>query len=210
MNRATTAAVDVVVFDLGGVLIDWDPRYLYRQLFDDDARMEWFLSEVCSPDWNAEQDGGRTWDEAVAEAQERHPGEAERIAAYRDRWPEMLAGAIEPTVAVLEALHAKDVPLYALTNWSRETFPVAREQYPFLGLFRDIVVSGEVMMKKPDPEIFHLLLSKIGVEPGSVLFIDDSPANVQAAEALGLAAHHFRDAGSLGLDPRLKALLGGD
>ncbi|MGX5728923.1 HAD family hydrolase [Pseudoxanthomonas beigongshangi] len=191
-------AVDAVVFDLGGVLIDWNPRYLYRQLFGDDvAGMEWFLAEVCSPAWNAAQDAGRSWDEAVEEAIARHPDQAERIRAYRDRWIETLGEALAPTVQLLDELRDGGCRLYALTNWSGETFPHALERYPFLAWFDGIVVSGQERLAKPDPAIFHLLMERHGLHAARTVFIDDTVHNVEAAARLGMRAIHFRDAAQL-------------
>lgn len=203
---ATTAApaahadrrtVDTVVFDLGGVLVDWDPRYLYRTLFDDEAAMERFLAEVCTPDWNLAQDAGRPWAEAVAVLSAQHPHHAGHIAAYRTRWLETLRGPIQPTVDLLAQLRDRGVRLYALTNWSQETFPLARERFDFLGWFQGIVVSGEEKLIKPDPQIFQRLIQRYAIEPARTLYIDDSPRNVAAAEALGMHGWHFRGADAL-------------
>jgi len=187
----------VVVFDLGGVLIDWNPRYLYRRLFDDADAMEHFLAEVCNDDWNVQQDAGRPFAEAVEAAAALHPDLRPLIEAYWRRWDEMLAGPIPPSVALLEELAAAGDELYALTNWSAETFPIARERYRFLDLFRAIVVSGEERVAKPDPRIFEVLLARIGRPAGACLFIDDSPKNVAAAAALGFDAIRFEDGAKL-------------
>lgn len=199
-------AVDAVIFDLGGVLIDWNPRHLYRKLFDDAAEMETFLHEVCAHSWNLEQDRGRPWAQAIAELTAVHPDKAELIAAYRGRWMEMLKGPIAGTVAILETLHAADVPLYALTNWSAETYPIAEELYGFLGLFRGVVVSGRIGLVKPDAAIYTHTVERFGVVPARTVFIDDSAKNVAGAEAIGLRGLHFtgpealaRDLGALGL-----------
>lgn len=188
-----------VIFDLGGVLIDWDPRYLYRSLFADEAAMERFLAEICSPEWNLSLDRGRSFAEAVAELSGRHPHERARIHAYHERWIEMIAGPIPETVAVLEELHAREVPLWALTNWSAETFRLVRHDpaYGFLNRFQQIFVSGELRMVKPDPAIYRHVLTEIGAPAQSCLFIDDSPKNVAAALALGLHGHHFAEASAL-------------
>jgi 2-haloacid dehalogenase len=189
-----------VIFDLGGVLINWDPRHLYRRLFaGDDAAMERFLAEVCTPDWNHGLDAGRPFAEAVAELVARHPRERARIEAYRHRWLEMVAGPIQPTVALLAELDAAGVPLWALTNWSAETFALVRPDpaYRFLDRFRRIFVSGELRLVKPDPAIFCHLLDAIGAAPGECLFVDDAERNVAAAAELGLCAHRFTDAGRL-------------
>jgi 2-haloacid dehalogenase len=200
--------IEAVVFDLGGVLIDWDPRHLYRKILADEAFMEWFLAEVCSPNWNAEQDRGRTWAEAVAEATARHPEHAELIAAYAERWPEMVKGDIPESVAVLEALWARGVPLFALTNWSAETFPHARARFAWLTRFSDILVSGELGVKKPEPAIFRLMIERIGVEPAAVVFIDDVVDNVESARAFGMRAVHFTSPAALRASPELAPLLG--
>jgi 2-haloacid dehalogenase len=183
--------VKAVVFDLGGVLIDWDPRYLYRKLLADEAAVEDFLATVCTPEWNAEQDRGRPFAEGVAELVERHPLHAAAIAAYHERWPEMLGGEIPGTVEVLAELRATGVPLYALTNWSAETFGIARERFEFLEWFDGVLVSGEERLIKPDPAIFRLLLDRFGLDPGTTFYVDDAEANVAAAAALGFDAVRF-------------------
>jgi 2-haloacid dehalogenase len=192
--------IDTVVFDLGGVLIDWNPRHLYRHLFDDAAAMETFLREVCSPQWNERQDAGRPWREAVAELSALHPAQAPLIAAYHARWPEMLGGAIDETVAVLEELRGQGLRLYALTNWSHETFPVARARFPFLQWFDGVLVSGEERLVKPDPAIFALLCERYAIVPAQAVFVDDAPRNVRAAADIGMHALQFRDAPALRRD----------
>jgi 2-haloacid dehalogenase len=197
VSDGSKRAVEAVVFDLGGVLIDWDPRYLYRRLFDDEAEMERFLAEVCTPEWNAQQDAGRTWAEAVETLAAEHPAQRELIAAYDSRWHETLGGPIDATVAVLDELRAAGVPLLALSNWSAEKFPIARGRYEFLGWFDAIVVSGEVRLAKPDPRIFRHLLERHRLSPGATVFIDDTPANVAVAADLGMVAVPFRGAEAL-------------
>jgi len=182
-----------VVFDLGGVLIDWDPRYLYRQLFDDPDEMESFLAEVTTAEWNAHQDAGRPWAEAIELLVAEHPERRELIEAFHGRWPEMLAGEIPGTVHVLAELRAAGVRLVALSNWSAEMFPIARERFDFLAWFEGIVISGDVGVNKPDRQIFELLMDRFGIEPAAALFIDDSSANVDAATALGFHAIQFTD-----------------
>jgi 2-haloacid dehalogenase len=182
-----------VVFDLGGVLIDWNPRDLYRTLFDDEAEMEAFLSEVTTQEWNAQQDAGRPWSEAVEALVALHPGRRELIEAYWHRWPETLGGPIQGTVDILAELGSRGVRTYALSNWSAETFPLARPRFPFLEWFDGILISGEAKLVKPDPRIFAYLLDKFGLEAGSTVFIDDSAANVRAAAEAGLVAVRFMD-----------------
>ncbi len=196
-----------VVFDLGMVLIEWDPRHLYRKVFDDPERMEWFLAEVCHGAWNLEQDRGRNWQEAIDEAVARHPDLVHEIRLYRERWMEMVPGAIEDSVRILEELDAKGTPLYAITNWNHETFRETRERFAFLDRFRDIVVSGEEGLIKPDPAIFALLCERNGLDPKQCLFIDDSVKNVKGAEAVGWQAHHFTSPVSLRADLVSRGLL---
>jgi 2-haloacid dehalogenase len=188
----SAAGARVVVFDLGGVLIDWNPRYLYRQLFEDEAAMELFLAEVCHSAWNEEQDRGRTFADAVEEAAALYPEQRALIEAYHQRWDEMLAGPIEGTVAILADLKEAGHELHALTNWSAEKFPIARERYAFLTWFETVLVSGEHGLIKPDARIFELLLERIGREASACIYIDDSAKNIAAAEALGFKAIHFQ------------------
>ncbi len=204
-------AVTTVVFDLGGVLIDWDPRHLYRKLFDDDEPgMERFLAEVTTSAWNLSLDAGKPFGEAVAELIAKHPGERARIEAYHARWIEMISGPIPGTVALLEGLAERKVPLYAITNWAAETFAIVRSDpaYAFLDLFREIYVSGELKMVKPEPAIFRHALARIGAEPGACLFIDDNEHNVEAARALGIEAHRFTAPEALADELRARGLLG--
>jgi 2-haloacid dehalogenase len=196
-----------VVFDLGGVLIDWDPRYLYRKLLADEAAVEEFLATVCTPEWNAEQDRGRPFAEGVAELVERYPAHAAAITAYHERWPEMLGGDISGTVELLAELRAAGVPLYALTNWSAETFAIARERFQFLDWFDGVLVSGEERMIKPDPAIFQLMVERFGLDPGSTFYVDDSAANVEAAGRLGFDAVRFTSPGQLRRDLAARRLL---
>lgn len=194
-----------VVFDLGNVLIRWDPRNLYRKCFDgDDETMEWFLSHVCTPEWNEKQDEGRLIEQAVAEATARFPEYDSHVRAFYGRWEEMLDGPIAENVAVLEELHARKRPVYALSNWSTETFPTARRLYPFLGLFSGIVMSGEERLIKPDPAIYRVLIQRYKLEPAATVFVDDSERNVAAAAALGFHTVHYRP--GVDLPQRLREL----
>jgi 2-haloacid dehalogenase len=195
------AGIDAVVFDLGGVLIDWNPRYLYRRLFGDDVNgMEQFLAEVCTPAWNERQDAGRPWDAAIAEATASHPQHADLIRAYHQRWEEMLGGTLTDSVMILDELRGAGVRLYALTNWSQYTFPYALARYPFLQWFEDIVVSGREGVVKPQPAIFRLLMSRSGIEASRSVFIDDALKNVEAASLMGFRTIHFRNARQLRRD----------
>jgi 2-haloacid dehalogenase len=187
----------VIVYDLGGVLIDWNPRHLYRGLCEDEAMMEWFLAEVCHGAWNEEQDRGRTFAAGIEEAAARHPDHRPLIEAYFARWGEMMAGEIDGAVALLEELKDAGYELHALTNWSYETFPIARERFPFLTWFESILVSGEVGLIKPHAPIFELLLERIGRRPAECIYIDDNPKNVAGAAALGFDAIAFHGAAQL-------------
>ena len=193
MSAERNGAPQNVIFDLGGVLIDWNPRFLYRDLFEgDEAAMEEFLARVCTPAWNERQDAGRTIAEAEAELIDRFPERETLIRGYYAGFDRMLGGAIEGTVAVLDELVEAGVPLYALTNWSAETFPHALRRFAFLGAFRDIVVSGRIGLIKPDRRIFDHLLATTGIDASTSVFIDDSPKNVAGARAAGLPAIQFR------------------
>lgn len=186
--------VSVVVFDIGNVLIEWDPNHLYQHLLPDPAEREHFLTHVCSHDWNLEQDRGRSWDEAVDILAAEHPEKRDLITAYRDRWHDMVPGEISGTVAILEELKAKQTPLYAITNFSSEKFTEAQIRFPFLkSSFRDIVVSAEERLLKPDLRIYEILLERNGLEAGTCVFIDDSAKNVEAAREVGMHAVHFQN-----------------
>ena len=194
------AGHDTVVFDLGNVLVAWDPRLLYRQLLPDDAAVESFFAEVDFAAWNHAQDAGRPFAGAVAEQAARFPHRRELLAAYQERFAETLDGPIEGSVAILHELHARGVRLLALTNWSAETFPVARESFDFLKVFEGVVVSGEEGVAKPDPRVFEILLGRYEVDPARAVYVDDSPRNVVAADEAGLTALHFTDPARLRAD----------
>ncbi len=185
-----------VIFDLGGVLIDWNPRHLYRKLIRDAAEMERFLAEVCTREWHERQDRGGDNDEATETLVGQHPEHESLIRAWYSRFDEMMRPMPE-TEVVLRALQAADVPLFAITNWPAEPFPPPADRFGFVDSFRDVVVSGRVGCMKPDPAIFHLALDRFGVSAGETVFIDDNPPNVAGARALGINALHFRDAETL-------------
>jgi len=183
---------DVVVFDLGGVLIEWDPRHLYRKLFaGDEAAMEHFLANVCTHDWNRGQDAGRSFAEACGLLKAEHPDKAELIDAYFARFDEMMPGPIEGSVEILSELRARGTPLYCLTNFSAETYPPTFERFAFLRWFRGVLVSGEVGVIKPDPRIFELLIERFGIDPRRAVYIDDVAANAMAARPFGIHGIHF-------------------
>ncbi len=190
-------AATIPVFDIGNVLLDWDPRYLYRKLFADAERMEWFLREVLTRDWILETDRGKPFQEAVAERAARYPDFATEIEAFDSRWLETISGPIAPSIALLETLRARGVPIYAITNFSAQKFAVAREVFPFLARFDGIVVSGEEKLLKPDAAIYRLLLDRYGLAAADCLFIDDVAANIEGAHRIGMQGHHFRHADGL-------------
>jgi 2-haloacid dehalogenase len=184
--------MNTVLFDLGAVLVDWNPRHLYRPLFNgDEQAMEHFLAEIVPPWWNVEIDAGKSFADAVAERILVHPGHAEMIALWKDGWEEMLREEIAGSVAILGELRGKGHRLYALTNWSVETFPIARRRFEFLKWFEDIVVSGEVRLAKPDPRIFALAIERCRLDPARTVFVDDSPRNVEAGMRAGMQALQF-------------------
>ena len=196
-------AIDHVVFDLGGVLVDWDPRYLYRQIFDTDLEVEEFLQNICTSAWIMQSDAGRPLDDCIAELVEQHPSQAAAIMAFRDRWSEMVAGPIVGTVEILRRLKDQGVPLYVLSTWSRDTWPRALEMFDFLGWFAGLVVSGLEGVAKPDAEIYHRLKHHGAVLERAV-FIDDRADNIAAAEALDMTGIHYQ--GTDELRARLKTL----
>ncbi len=180
-----------IIFDLGGVLIDWDPKYVYRTIFKTEEEVDWFLNNITTMEWNVEQDGGRT----IAEANEiliaQYPEHADNIKIYYDRWEEMLGGPIEENVALFKELKdSEKYKMVALTNWSAETFPVAIDRYGFLGWFDGIVVSGVEKCKKPDRKIYDIILNRYNLVPSESVFIDDNEDNISAAQKLGIKTVH--------------------
>jgi 2-haloacid dehalogenase len=183
---------NTVIFDLGGVLIDWDPRHLYRKLFaGDEAAMEDFLATVCTHQWNRCQDAGRSFAEGARLLKAEYPDKAKLIDAYGARFDEMMPGPIAGSVEILGELRDRGTQLYALTNFSAETYAPARERFAFLSWFRGILVSGEVKVIKPDPRIFQLLIERFDIDPHSAVYIDDVEANAAAARAFGIHAIQF-------------------
>jgi 2-haloacid dehalogenase len=183
--------LDAVLFDLGKVLLDWDPRYFYRDFFDDEAALEDFVRRVVAPEWIVEMDAGKPAAQAIAERSRLFPDHAELIARWSAGWPAMLRREIAGSVAILAALRARGLRLYALTNFSTETFPVARARHAFLDWFEDIVVSGEHGLVKPDPRIYRLAIERCDLEPARTVFIDDSAANIAAGRDAGMHALQF-------------------
>lgn len=195
-------AIETVIFDLGGVLIDWNPRYLYRKIFQSEEEIEWFLSNICTSEWNDMQDAGRSFAEATEELLAKHPDWEMPIRAWYSRWEETISGPIEGTVEILQALKTSGHRLYALTNWSAESFPIAQRKFDFLNWFHGIVVSGVEKTRKPFPEFYNILFERYAVDPGQSLFIDDNVTNIRAAGDLGLHTIHFTSPEQLRVDLR--------
>ncbi|MBS1665805.1 MAG: HAD family phosphatase [Bacteroidetes bacterium] len=185
--------IDTIVFDLGGVLIDWNPDYVFKKVFDNEEEMRWFYKNICTSDWNEEQDAGRSLQQATEDLVKKFPEHEKNIRIYYDRWEEMLGGPINETVDVLKHLkHKDDYRLFALTNWSAETFPVALDRYDFLHWFHGRLVSGEEKMRKPYAEIYELLIHRFGIDPSHAVYIDDNLRNLVPAKELGFQTIHFQ------------------
>lgn len=183
--------MDTVVFDIGNVLVGWDPRRLYAQYIKDEAELDWFLENVVTLEWHTHHDAGRPMQEGIALLSQKYPQYADLIARFDPEWHETILGPIEGSVAILKELAARHVPLYAITNFSAEKFPEFCEIYPWTSLFKDVVVSGAVKLIKPDPAIYQLSMQRFALQKGQALFIDDRMDNVIAAEKEGFIGHHF-------------------
>ena len=201
-QQSIARPVENVVFDIGKVLIEWDPRHLYQHVIPDAKKRDWFLENVCTGAWNIEQDRGRPWPDAEALLVARHPEWEREIRLFRARWIEMVPHAVPGAVEVLEELRGLGVPLYAITNFAADTLREATAKFPFLAQFRGIVVSGDVGMIKPDPGIYRRLASDTGIDLAASVFIDDSLKNVDGAKAVGMQAIHFTGAAALRRDLR--------
>ncbi len=189
--------ISSIVFDIGGVLIDWNPRHLFRKIFESEEEMEWFLANVCTYEWNVQQDGGKLFSVATAELQEKFPEYSDKIALYYGRWEEMLDGEIKGTVEILQRLKSAGIPVYALSNWSHEAFPVAYNRYDFMKEFDGLVVSGYEKLLKPDHAIYRVLMNRYNINPEESVYIDDNKQNADAAAELGFHAVHFNSPGQL-------------
>lgn len=188
--------IDTIIFDLGGVLIDWNPEYVYLDVFKGDReKMKWFFDTICTNDWNENQDAGYPLSKATEERVKLFPEHEELIRMYYGRWEEMLGDAIDDTVTILEQLIDSDkYKVVALTNWSHETFPVALRKFEFLHWFEGIIVSGEEKTRKPFKDIYELTLNRFQIKPENSIFIDDNLRNIEAAKALGINSIHFKSA----------------
>lgn len=197
MTSDRDAPIEAVIFDIGNVLLDWDPRHLYRKLFACEQEMEQFLSEAVTMRWILELDRGKPFERGVAELSARHPQWADQIEAYDSRWPETLQGAIAGTVRLMERLAARGTKLYALSNFSAEKYRETRPNYPFFEMFDGLVISGEEGVIKPEREIYERLLARFELSAPRCFFIDDNAANIAAARELGFSASLFEGAGKL-------------
>jgi 2-haloacid dehalogenase len=196
VGPALTVPVETVVFDLGGVLVDWDPRHLYRQVLADDDEVERFLAEVCTWAWHTQHDLGRPMAETIPELVAEHPEHADAIRLWHERYHDMVAGEVPGSADVVRDLHAAGVRLLVLSNMPADVLHVL-DGFEWLGLFEGVVVSGREGVIKPDPAIYRILVERHGVDPATAAFVDDRPENVAAAEALGFLGIRFTDAGSL-------------
>lgn len=195
-----------IIFDFGGVLIDWNPIYLYQEIFDKEEDMNYFLEHVCRYEWNVLQDAGRSLAEGTRVLQEQHPEYHEEIAMYYGRWDEMLGGTIKENVKLIKPLKEK-YNIYGLTNWSAETIPIAMERYDFFKDLDGMVVSGAEKTIKPDSQLYRILLERYEIEAGESLFIDDNYANIEAAQQLGFQTIHLAEGISLEEVLKAKAIL---
>ena len=201
--------MNTVVFDLGGVLVDWDPRYLLREVMPGrEAEMETLLADVLNHAWNLERDKGDSWAVAMQQLQVEYPQWSEIFDIYTERWAQTLGGSHEDTVDILRELKDRGTPLYALSNWSAEMFPHAEAKYDWLRLFDGVIVSGRVQMVKPDRDIFDLLLETYELKAEDVFFIDDNVPNVVAARSYGIHTHQFQGADALRAELEAAGLLG--
>lgn len=200
--------IRAIIVDFGGVLIDWNPRYLYRKLFPgNEAAMERFLAEIGFTEWNRQQDAGRAFSLAVTELVRQFPSYAHLIQAYDERWEESIAGPLQGTVDLLLPLKEAGFELHGLSNWSSEKFQSVRTKYPFFQLFETILLSGDVKLAKPDPRIFRALLERITRPANECLFIDDSEENITAARALGFETIRFESSAQLRNELRQRGVL---
>lgn len=193
-----TKPVDTIIFDLGGVLIDWNPRYLYRKILKSEDEVSWFLENICTSDWNDMQDAGRSFEDATLDLLQKHPEWEVAIRAWYGRWQETIRGPVQETVDILKELRdGKRYRLLALTNWSAETFPWALDNFEFLHWFEGIVVSGVEKTRKPFPEFYRILFDRYSVDPSTSIFIDDNFKNVEGSKNVGMEAIHFTTSASL-------------
>ncbi|HEX8459794.1 MAG TPA: HAD family phosphatase [Segetibacter sp.] len=200
--------ITTIIFDLGGVLIDWNPEHLFKKVFTDETEMKHFLENICTPAWNEEQDAGRTIKEATESLIKEYPEHENNIRLFYDRWEEMLGGEIEGTVEIFKKLkESKKYKMYALTNWSAETFPIALQRFELLHWFDGVVVSGTEKMRKPFVEFYNILLDRYNVAPAEAVFIDDNLRNVEAAQKMGIDSIRFLHPEQLAAELKAREIL---
>ncbi len=188
-----THTIHAILFDFGNVLLEWNPRYIYRRYFpDDEAAMEQFFQEVNFMDWNAQQDKGRLFADGVTQLSKEFPHYSNLIQAYHDNWKDSIGGSLDGTVEIMKRLKQAGYSVYGLSNWSAETFPLVRDKFSYFDLLDDIIISGDVGQIKPDPEIYEIALKRIGRPASECLFIDDALANIEQARRMGFAVIHFQ------------------
>lgn len=203
-NKTTTA----IIFDLGGVLINWDPRGVYKKLFNgDEEKLDYFFSTVCPFDWNISLDAGYSFDQGIQDRIALYPAYEPYIKAWKTRWSETITGEILGTVDILKSIKETGYSLYALSNWSAETFPIVYERFEFLSWFEDVILSGEEKLVKPNPEIYHRLTARIKTAPENCLFIDDSEKNIEAAHELGFQTIHFTNPEDLASEMKQRKII---
>ncbi len=196
-GESAISKIDTVIFDIGNVLYRWDLRCLFEKLIDDTEELDWFLAHVVTPEWHFQHDAGRPFVDMVAERSRQFPQYADHILAYSQRFPETIPGPVEGMLELVQALANRDVPLFAISNFGAESWAQFRPTAPIFGIFSDIVISGEERLIKPDPSIFELALDRFDRRAGQCLFIDDRQDNIETAETLGMAGHHFKEADQL-------------
>ena len=206
-KESKSSQIDTIVFDLGGVLIDWNPRYLFAKIFSSKDEMEYFLTEVCSPVWNARQDAGRTFKEAIREIELKYPKYKDHAQIYFDRWPETLGSAIDGTVKILRQVKSRGYKVVALSNWAEETFHFAESRFDFLKEFDELFISGRIKMIKPEARFYELVEKKRNAQPSQLIFIDDLSLNTEAAKNRGWSALQFKGPEKLELDLKALAIL---
>lgn len=203
----TKSGIKNIIFDFGGVLVDWNPHYLFDKYFNDIKESNYFIENVCNSEWNAEMDGGKPFEQAVRERSAMFPQYAEPLKLYQTNWMDTMGEEIPGMYGLIKSLKENGFPvIYGLTNWSAETFPTVQKKYRIFSLIDNIVVSGEVKQLKPNPEIFHTLLNKYNLKAEESLFIDDNLKNVEGAKAVGINALRFENVTKLKED--LKTILG--
>ena len=194
--------IDTIIFDLGGVLVDWKPEYVYRKVFNgNEEKVQWFLNTICTPEWNIEQDGGRTIEEAVNLKIAEFPQYEDLIRLFYNEWEHMFSGPITKNVELFKKLKiAKKYKIYALTNWSAEKWDKALELFPFFNDFDGVIVSGQEKTRKPNPEIYNILLNRYNITPKNAIFIDDNKENISAAKTLNFNGIHYQNTSQLLID----------